>query len=74
MPVGLRLDALEACLGKLPTGWRELVDASYRRGEAVQDIAARQGRAAGVVSVTLFRIRKTLLDCVRSRLADEEGT
>src|SRR5262249_23791855 len=36
-----RLDAIEACLGKLQAESRELVNARYMHGEAVQDIAAR---------------------------------
>ena len=41
---------------------RGLVDARYRHDEAVQDIAARLGRSADAVSVSLFRIRKALRD------------
>ena len=66
-----RLDAVEACLNKLEPDARQLVDARYVRGEAVQDIAARLGRSVNVVSVTLFRIRKALLDCVRATLSAE---
>jgi RNA polymerase sigma-70 factor (ECF subfamily) len=68
-----RLEALERCLGKLPSVSRELVDARYARGESVQDIAARLGRSENVVSVSLFRVRQTLLTCIRETLADEEG-
>lgn len=67
------LDAIETCLGKLPPESRQLVDARYVAGESVQDMAARLGRSVNVVSVALFRIRKTLLDCVRKALAAEGG-
>ena len=70
---GQRLDALEKCLSKLPTEARKIVDARYVQGDPVQEIAARLGRSVNVVSVTLFRIRKTLLDCVRAALAAEGG-
>jgi RNA polymerase sigma-70 factor (ECF subfamily) len=66
-----RLDALEKCLHKLPGESRRLVDLRYIEGYGVQDIAARVERSANVVSVTLFRIRKLLVDCVRARLAAE---
>jgi RNA polymerase sigma-70 factor, ECF subfamily len=69
-----RLDALEKCLNKLPAEARELVDARYLKGDLVQDIAARLGRSVNVVSVSLFRIRKALLDCVRATLTAEGGT
>jgi RNA polymerase sigma-70 factor (ECF subfamily) len=68
---GPRLDALENCLNKLPPESRKLVDARYVRGDPVQDIAARLDRSVNAVSVTLFRIRKALLDCVRATLAAE---
>jgi DNA-directed RNA polymerase specialized sigma24 family protein len=49
------------------------MDARYVAGDPVQAIAARLGRSVNVVSVTLFRIRKVLLDCVRATLAAEGG-
>jgi RNA polymerase sigma-70 factor, ECF subfamily len=70
---GRRLDALEKCLNKLPADSRKIVDARYVQGNPVQEIAARLGRSVNVVSVTLFRIRKALLDCVRATLAAEGG-
>jgi RNA polymerase sigma-70 factor (ECF subfamily) len=70
-PPNRRLDALEECLNKLPRESRRLVDSRYVDGEPVQDIAARLGRSVNVVSVTLFRIRKVLMDCVRTTLAAE---
>ncbi len=66
-----RLDAIETCLGKLQPESRQLVDARYVGGEAVQDIAERLGRSVNVVSVALFRIRKALLECVRATLVAE---
>jgi RNA polymerase sigma-70 factor (ECF subfamily) len=68
-----RLDALEKCLGKLPQNSRELIDARYVNAETVQRIAGRLGRSVNVVSVALFRIRKSLLDCMKSSLAAEGG-
>lgn len=70
-PSNRRLEALERCLGKLPQTSRELVAARYVRGESVQTIADRSGRSVNVVSVSLFRIRQALLDCVRATLATE---
>ncbi len=70
-PPNQRLEALERCLGKLPHLSRELVAARYVRGESVQTIADRSGRSVNVVSVSLFRIRQALLDCVRATLATE---
>jgi RNA polymerase sigma-70 factor, ECF subfamily len=61
-------EALERCLEKLTPGHRELIDCCYQREESVQGIAAKLGRTANVVSVTLHRIRRILLTCVQSRL------
>lgn len=66
-----QLDALENCLGKLPGDWREMVDARYLHGDPVHKIAGRMGRSVNVISVTLFRIRKALLDCMRTAFAVE---
>jgi RNA polymerase sigma-70 factor (ECF subfamily) len=64
-----RLDALERCLQKLAPEARQLVDARYVREESVSTIAARQGVSINALSVTLFRIRKALRECVRTALA-----
>ena len=67
-----RLEALEQCLNKLPISSRELITARYGRGESVQVIAARSGQSSNVVSVSLFRVRQALLDCIRASLAAED--
>ncbi|MBM3996692.1 MAG: sigma-70 family RNA polymerase sigma factor [Planctomycetes bacterium] len=68
-----RLDAIEKCLAKLAPDSRKLIDLRYVDGKSVQAIAVQSGRSENVISVTLFRIRKTLLDCVASTLATEGG-
>lgn len=65
------LQALDRCLQKLPTAQRTLLDARYLRGEPVQAIAAREGRAAGAVSALLYRIRAALAECMDRTLARE---
>ena len=69
---GGALHALEHCLQKLPPAQRELVDQRYLRGESVNAIAARQGRAANAVSALLYRIRSLLATCVDHTLAQDE--
>lgn len=64
-----RLEALEECIQQLSESNRELVRRRYRCGESVNAIADRMGRTSGAVSVLLFRIRKTLANCVRSRIS-----
>jgi RNA polymerase sigma-70 factor (ECF subfamily) len=65
----LRLEALGRCLDKLPGHRRELIDRRYLHGESVDQIAGRSRKAPNVVAASLYRIRKTLLDCIESRLA-----
>ncbi len=65
------LHALELCLQKLPVGQRELVESRYARGEAVADIAARDGKAANAVSALLYRIRSLLAECIEKTVAKE---
>ena len=65
------LNALELCLQKLPVAQRELVESRYARGEAVADIAARDGKAANAVSALLYRIRGLLAECIEKTVAKE---
>ena len=65
------LNALELCLQKLPVAQRELVESRYARGEAVADIAARDGKAANAVSALLYRIRSLLAECIEKTVAKE---
>ena len=64
--------ALKACLEKLPSGQKQLVEQRYAPGGSVQDIAAKAGKSVGAISQTLYRIRETLLKCVEQNLASEE--
>ncbi len=73
-PQSRQLDALESCYQKLSVDWRRLMDARYQKGEAVRDIALALGQTENVVSVTLFRIRKALLECMRKTLTAEGGS
>ena len=66
------MHALEHCLQKLPPAQRELLDQRYLRGESVNAIATRQGRAANAVSALLYRIRSLLATCVDHTLAQDE--
>ena len=63
------LEALDACVGKLPPRQRDVLDARYRDGEPVESIARRAGKAPNAVAAELYRVRKLLMDCVRRALA-----
>ncbi len=66
-----QITALEGCLDKLPAQQRDLLDARYGRGEAVQDIAARQCRTENAMSALFYRVRKSLADCIEFALRQE---
>ncbi|QDU77457.1 RNA polymerase sigma factor [Bremerella volcania] len=66
-----QISALEGCLDKLPPQQRDLLDARYGRGEAVQDIAARQCRTENAMSALFYRVRKSLADCIELALRRE---
>lgn len=61
-------DALEECLGKLPTDQRALVCAAYAPGVRMDHLATKHGRSAMALYKTLHRIRLALVDCTRAAL------
>ena len=65
--------ALRACVDKLPTMQRQLVEQRYAPGGSVQRIAEAEGKSVGAISQTLYRVRETLLNCVRQALSGEAG-
>jgi RNA polymerase sigma-70 factor (ECF subfamily) len=60
-----RVARLQACLEELAPEARRLIRERYYEDRAVNDIARLLERSASWVAVTLFRIRKTLLVCIR---------
>lgn len=65
--------ALEGCLKKLPTEQREFVTLAYTPGITTKELAEQAGVKPGSFYMRLNRIRKTLLDCVETTMA-QEGT
>jgi len=70
--VGVRREALEGCLQKLPATQRELVLTAYTKGTRMDELAARRGQTPMALYKLLHRIRLALLDCVERTLAEEE--
>lgn len=66
-----RLDALEGCMQGLEAEHRTLVDRRYVRGDSVNSIAKELRKGPNVVSASLYRIRKTLMDCIQGKIAAE---
>jgi RNA polymerase sigma-70 factor (ECF subfamily) len=59
-----RMKLLETCIVQLPERSREALCLFYEKGESLESIAARLKRKANAVGQMLFRIRKSLIECV----------
>ena len=64
-------EALVYCMEKLPPEHRQLVESRYCDARPVNQIASEEGRSADAVSMTLYRIRKTLMECIQKTVAQE---
>jgi RNA polymerase sigma-70 factor (ECF subfamily) len=64
-----RLRALNRCLGRLEESERELIEHRYFSKLTLEGFAARCGRPAESLRVSLFRIRAALRKCIKGELA-----
>lgn len=69
-----REEALDFCLGKLPERDRTLIAARYDEGEAVVEIAEREGRSRRAVYKHLKRLHQALLDCIDGQMEGSPTT
>ena len=72
--IDIRQLALRGCLADLSSEQRELILRRYGPGASVQRLAAELKRTVGVISQTLYRIRQTLMQCIRGKLAAESAS
>jgi len=70
-PANLRRDALEKCLGKLPSGQRELVLQAHTPGARLKEIAQQTGSSEQAFYKTMQRLRAALLECISHTMAQE---
>ena len=63
------LEALRACCERLPPASRRLLALRYEHGHDGAAMAAAIGRPLNTIYVTMSRIHRALVDCVRQRLA-----
>lgn len=66
-----RLKHLDACLAKLPTGQRALVEGYYYERADIESLAGRSGRTVAATYKMLQRVRETLQRCVQGRVEAE---
>jgi RNA polymerase sigma-70 factor (ECF subfamily) len=62
-----RMKLLEDCIVRLPERSREALGLFYEKGESLDSIAATMKRKANAVGQLLFRIRKSLIECVTKK-------
>jgi DNA-directed RNA polymerase specialized sigma24 family protein len=62
---------LRQCLERLEVRDRELLHKRYDAGASVKAIAAELDESPNKVAVGLFRIRQTLMKCVREKLSQD---
>ncbi len=63
--------ALESCLRKLNVDQRELLLAAHQPGLSIREAAAQSGRSDAGFTQWLYRMRQSLLECVRREVARE---
>jgi len=63
----IRKQYLEECLEELNKKSRRLIMLRYGRGLSLKQIATLTGRKLSNVTVTIFRIRAILADCIRRK-------
>ncbi len=63
-----RRDALRHCAETLPARERRAFELRYAHGEPVAAVAETMAMSRGALDTLLYRIRKTLLQCVEGRL------
>jgi RNA polymerase sigma-70 factor, ECF subfamily len=68
--VPLRGHLLDRCLAELPEVQRQLILKRYGPDGRVKSLAAELGRPVGSVQQTLYRIRQSLLECIRRKMED----
>ncbi|MEN1678290.1 MAG: sigma-70 family RNA polymerase sigma factor [Planctomycetota bacterium] len=68
----VRGEALRSCLAKLPMGERELVEARYTHDRSVPEIGDALGRPASTIYKRLIRVRKSLAECIRANLMQQD--
>lgn len=63
-----REEALRQCVQKLPNQMSTILSARYRDGMSAPQIAERTGHSPTAVNTTLYRVRKSLKQCIEGRL------
>jgi RNA polymerase sigma-70 factor (ECF subfamily) len=65
-----RLEMLRHCADRLPERERDLLRRRYELGEPASRIARDLSTSPGAIDTTLYRLRRSLHDCVETRLRE----
>lgn len=65
--------ALRVCLEKLSGPQRDMLRRRYGEGITVTEIAKQDNDSSGAVSSALYRIRQSLMTCIRRTLRQEDS-
>jgi RNA polymerase sigma-70 factor, ECF subfamily len=68
---GPRYEALAHCVDKVLPRQREVLVAHYVFGQPLPEVAASHGMGLSAVKVLLFRLRRSLADCIERQLIKE---
>ncbi|EAQ80624.1 sigma-70 family RNA polymerase sigma factor [Blastopirellula marina] len=66
-----RAEELRNCVAKLPSAQQSILQSRYQHNVSVNELAKRLGRQPQAVAMTLYRLRKSLKDCVERALSAE---
>jgi len=66
-----RLSALQHCMERLSTRQQEILRRCYTGAATVTEVANALGRERGALYKQLARLKEKLIDCMRTRLAQE---
>ena len=64
----LRIAALEECLETLSTPHQEILRLRYSQDESLAEIAASTSKSVNTLKQIVFRVRKSLSNCIEGRL------
>lgn len=66
-----RAEELRRCIGKLPSNQRSILQSRYQHNIPVNELAESLGRQPQAVAMMLYRLRKSLKECVEQALRVE---
>lgn len=62
--------ALRICLNEMPPVPRAMIEGYYFQEDTVEELSRKGGKSVEAVYKTLQRLRRLLLDCITTKLAD----